>query len=168
MNTAPRDQPRSGRASLQMSDTEVTAFLTQMRRAQVGTVNRDGSVHLVPMAYMIWEGMLGLWTDPGSQKVANLRRDPRLTCLVECGASFEELTAVQIRGRAEIVADETTSQHAGELLFARTRPGGLDDQLRAEVKALAPQRVLVIVHAEIVLSWDHRKLGSVGHQQIGH
>lgn len=159
----PRD-----RSSLQMSDVEIATFLGQMTRVHVGTVNRDGSVHLVPMAYLIWQEMVALWTDPHSQKVANLRRDPRLTCLVEHGARFEALAAVQIRGRAEIITDEHTSRKAGEMLFTRTRPGGLDDHLRAEVNALASQRVLVVVHPKTVLSWDHRKLSGVDHLEIGH
>ena len=100
---------------------EVAAFLEASRRVQVATINPDGTPHVVPMSYVVIDGLLTIWTDPRSRKVVNLRRDPRITCLVEDGTTFAELRAVQLYGRAEFGEDRETSlrDRAG---VVRTRP----------------------------------------------
>lgn len=157
----------SARASLRMDPHEIACYLEAMRRVQVATLNRDGSAHLVPMSYLVRNGEIGLWTDPGSRKVANLRRDPRITVLIEDGAQATDYRGLQVRGRAEIVDDPVQVLQAGEALYARSRPNGLDDQTRAQVAALVPLRVLVVVHGETTISWDHAKMSSGGLREIG-
>jgi len=157
-----------GRAALQMSDAEVDEFLASGQRVQVATVDRKGGIDLVPMSYLFWDGCLALWTDPQSRKVRNLRRNPQVTCLVEAGESFEEFRAVQIRGWAEVIEDPEASRQAGELLFGRYQPPPLSDEARATAALMALQRVLVVVHPDRIVSWDHRKLAGAGHVDIGH
>lgn len=157
----------STRNSLRMDAGEVARYLQAMRRVEVATLNPDGSVHLVPMSYLLWDGEIGLWTDPGSRKVANLRRDPRITVLIEDGEQVTEFRGLQVRGRAEIFDDPDLVRRAGEALFGRYRPAGLDDDTRAQVASLAPVRVLVVVHGESIISWDHAKLASGGLEEIG-
>src|SRR5580765_7381974 len=94
-----------GRAAMRMTDEEVAAFLDEGRRVHVATHGPGESMHLVPLSYVMIDGNLTLWTDGDSQKVTNLRRDPRVTCLVETGERFEVMRAVQIQGRAEVVDD---------------------------------------------------------------
>src|SRR5262245_63288970 len=125
---------------LRMSDDEVRGLLDECRRMQMATLNPDGTSHLVPMAYMWFDGHLALWTDPASRKVQNLRRDPLITCLVETGDLFDELRAEQLVGRAEIVDGPEGSIRAGEILTTRYR-GPLDDASRAYVASVAPSRV---------------------------
>ena len=156
----------SQRELMAMSEDEVAAFLSERRRADLGTINADGTPHLVPMSYVIVEGLLTVWTDPRSRKVVNLRRDPRITCLIEDGATFAEMRAVQLSGRAEITTDAESSRRVGLALFERAA-GKLDDDLRATVAALVPDRVGVTVHPERVVSWDHRKLDGVRPSEIG-
>ena len=147
----------SQRELMAMSDDEVLTFLSEKRRAHVGSINADGTPHLVPMSYVLIDGLLTVWTDPRSRKVVNLRRDPRMTCLVEDGATFAEMRAVQLSGRAEITPDAEGSLLVGLALFERAA-GYLDDDLRATVAALVPERVV---------SWDHRKLEGVRPSEIG-
>lgn len=160
--------PSPGRRALAMTEDEVAAFLAAGRRAQVATVDATGLVDLVPMSYLLWDGRLALWTDPASRKVRNLRANPAITCLVEVGESFEEFRAVQLRGTAELLEDAASCRRAGELLFGRYQPGGLSDDARAAAAALAPQRVVIVVHPERVLSWDHRKQAGLSAADIGH
>jgi PPOX class probable F420-dependent enzyme len=156
----------SQRDLMAMSEDEIAAFLSEKRRAHVGTINADGSPHLVPMSYVLIDGLLTIWTDPRSRKVRNLRRDPRMTCLVEDGATFAEMRAVQLSGHVEITPDADGSLRVGLALFERAA-GSLDDDLRATVAGLVPERVGVTVHPERVVSWDHRKLEGVRPSEIG-
>ena len=157
----------SERDFLRMTDDEVWSHLGECNRAQVATILPDGRPHVVPLAYMIFEDHLCFWTDPSSQKVLNLRRDPRVTVLVECGDDFAEFRAVQIFGDVDLIDDLDTSRRAGEALFARSR-GELDDQLRSYAAMLAAQRVVVKVKPQRVVSWDHRKMAGVAPAEIGH
>jgi PPOX class probable F420-dependent enzyme len=154
------------RAQLVMSDDEVAAFLEEGRRAHIATLDADGMPHLVPLSYVVVDGLVTLWTDPKSRKVRNLRRDPRISCLVEAGATFPEFRAVQLKGRAVVADDADTVIRAGVALFERSR-GPLSDEVKAYVASLAPQRVAVFVHPETVVSWDHRKVPGLRPDQTG-
>ena len=156
----------SQRDRLTMEPHEVLAFLNEGERAHVATINWDGTPHLVPMSYVVLDGYLTIWTDPQSRKITNLRRDRRITCLVESGATFPEMRAVQLSGWAELSEDADSSRKVGLALFERAR-GELTDEMRAAVDSLVPARIAVTVHADRVISWDHRKLPTVRPDEIG-
>jgi PPOX class probable F420-dependent enzyme len=151
---------------LSMSDGEVSAFLGGERRAHVATINADGTPHVVPLSYVLIDGLLTFWTDPRSRKVANLRRDARMTCLVEAGLHFKEFRAVQLTGRTELGEDRTTSEGVGLALFERAN-GHLTDELRAAVTALVSERIALTLHPDRVVTWDHRKLSDLDPSEIG-
>jgi hypothetical protein len=89
-----------------------------------------------------------------------------MTCLVEAGAVFAEMRAVQLAGRAELGEDHDTSLRVGLALFERAN-GQLTDELRAVVAGLVDDRVALILNVERTVSWDHRKLPQVRPGQIG-
>jgi PPOX class probable F420-dependent enzyme len=151
---------------LAMSDDEVAEFLRQERRGHVGTINVDGTPHVVPLSYVVLDGRLTFWTDPRSKKVANLRRDPRMTCLVEAGTEFAEFRAVQLSGRAELGEDHDASMRVGLALFERAS-GELTDDLRAVVAGMVLERIGITLHPDRVVTWDHRKLPGVRATEIG-
>lgn len=156
------------RDTLRMTDDEVTELLDEGRRVQFASHNRDGSIHLVPMTYAVIDGRLAVWTDPASRKVANVRSDPRVSCLVELGEEFASFRAVQIVGSASLVDDPAGSLAIGEALFARSLDGVLTDETRAYLSSLVSERVGVVVHPDRVVSWDHRKLAGARPDQVGH
>ena len=150
----------SRRDQIRMNDEEIRAFLEQERTLQVATIDHDGFPHLVAMWYVLINDEVVFWTYARSQKAVNLRRDPRLTCLVEAGVQYQELRGVQIKGRAVISDDLETVQRVGETIFERYT-GPLNENTRQMVAAQAPKRVIVFVKPMEVVSWDHRKLGGV-------
>ena len=149
-----------------MSNDEVVAFLDGERRAHVATINADGSPHVVPLSYVVIDGLLTFWTDPRSRKVANLRRDARMTCLVEAGDRFEEFRAVQLSGRVELGEDRVTSERVGLALFERAS-GQLTERERAAVAALVDERIALTLHPDRVVTWDHRKVSDLDASKIG-
>jgi PPOX class probable F420-dependent enzyme len=150
----------SRRDQIRMNDEEIHAFLEQERTLQVATIDHDGFPHLVAMWYVLINDEVVFWTYARSQKAVNLRRDPRLTCLVEAGEKYQELRGVQIKGRAVISDDLETVQRVGEAIFGRYT-GPLNENTRQMVAAQAPKRVIVFVKPVEIVSWDHRKLGGV-------
>jgi PPOX class probable F420-dependent enzyme len=95
----------SRRDQIMMAPDEIEAFLDTERTLQVASINRDGTPHLVAMWYARHDGDIAFWTYSKSQKVVNVRRDPRLTVMVESGDAYEELKGVTIYGHARIVED---------------------------------------------------------------
>ena len=148
----------SRRNLIRMNDEEIRAFLEEQRTLQVATIDHDGWPHLIAMWYVLIHDQVVFWTYAKSQKIVNLRRDDRLTCLVEAGERYDELRGVQIKGRAIISDDRETVQRVGEAIWERYT-GPLNDTTRQMVAAQAAKRVVISVKSVEIVSWDHRKLG---------
>src|SRR5579871_3453658 len=159
MNSGQGEEYMSRRDLIRMNDEEIRTILEEQRILQVATIDHDGWPHLVAMWYAVIDGQVVFWTYAKSQKAVNLRRDDRLTCLVETGEAYNELRGVQIKGRAKLVNDRETVQRIAEIIYPRYTGGTLNDVTRQMIAAQAPKRVLVYVEPVEVASWDHRKLG---------
>ncbi len=146
------------RAAIKMTPEEVDAFLHERRPMSMCTINHDGTIHAVAMWYGFLEGSVAVETKTKAQKVQNLRRDPRITCLFEDGDYYEELRGVELVGRAEFVDDPERMFSLGVDLFERYY-GEYTEQLRPFVETMLHKRVVVKVVVDRVVSWDHRKIG---------
>jgi PPOX class probable F420-dependent enzyme len=153
---------RSGRASVAMSDEEVLDYLSASMKVQVATIGRDGSPHLTTLFYVLHEGRIAFWTYATSQKVKNLERDSRITCLVETGTDYFELAGVSVQGLAEIVRDEDRIREIGTAV-THAMSGGADlgDLGRDIVEKQVRKRVAILVTPTKVASWDHRKMSAL-------
>lgn len=149
----------SSRRSVQMSESEVAEFLAGNRKVQVATVGAHGEPHLTTLFYVMQDDRLAFWTYGASQKVVNLRRDPRITCLVEDGEEYLELRGVTLRGTARILDSYDEIRSLGAEV-ARRMAGNVDlGELGEEiVEQQAHKRVGIVVEPDRVASWDHRKM----------
>lgn len=156
-HATPGAQGRGRRDQIKMTPAEIADFLHGRHHMSVATFGPDGRVHLVAMWYGFLDEDPALWTYARSQKVVNLRRDPRITCLVEAGDAYDELRGVELVGQAEIVEDPDTVVALGADVFARYS-GPIDDAQRETMVRSSAKRVAVRIRAERTVSWDHRKL----------
>ena len=151
-----------GREKVKMSDREVADFLAEKVKVQVATAGKDGAPHLTTLFYVVRDGLVAFWTYGRSQKIRNLERDPRITCLVEDGDDYFELRGVSITGKAELVRDPERIFEIGSAVATRmvgaTSFEELGDLGRAEVERQAQKRIAVIVHPDHVATWDHSKM----------
>jgi nitroimidazol reductase NimA-like FMN-containing flavoprotein (pyridoxamine 5'-phosphate oxidase superfamily) len=113
------------------------------------------------MWYVLDGDQLAFWTYGKSQKIVNLRRDPRITALVATGEKYEELRGVSVAGTAEIVDDPEDVLAFGEKVFERYWGPITDDSVREGVRVMGSKRVLIRINADKIVSWDHTKLGGV-------
>lgn len=143
---------------IKMTQEEIDEFLQGRRSMSIATMNHDGSIHLVAMWYGFLEGAVAIETKAKSQKVLNLRRDPRMSALVEDGESYEELRGVELVGRGEIVDDPERMFQLGISVFERYQGGEYTEEMRPFVEVMLNKRVVVKLHVDRVVSWDHRKL----------
>jgi PPOX class probable F420-dependent enzyme len=148
----------SQRAQIVMTEAEIAEFLDRSRTMTVATVGPGGVPHLVAMWYAVVEGDIWIETKAKSQKVANIRRDKRVTCLVEDGDSYDVLRGVSIEGDAVIVTDPDQLHRLGVAVYERYQ-GPYTEELRPAVAAMMNKRVGVRIRAIRTRSWDHRKLG---------
>jgi PPOX class probable F420-dependent enzyme len=154
----------SGRGSVQMTEAEIEEFLTDNMKVQVATIGPDGMPHLTTLFYVVEDGRLAFWTYGASQKVVNLRRDPRISCLVEDGDDYFELRGVSIRGTARLIEEyddiralgtKVAKQMAGAGSGQQGDLGDFGDEI---VEKQARKRVGIVVEPQKVASWDHAKM----------
>jgi PPOX class probable F420-dependent enzyme len=152
----------SSRDAVRMDDGEVAAFLAENLKVQVATTGRDGVPHLTTLFYVVDDGRIAFWTYGSSQKIRNLERDPRLSCLVEDGTDYFELRGVSITGKAELVRDPDRIRAIGSAVATRMVGVASFEELgevgRTQVERQVAKRVGVVVHPEHVASWDHHKM----------
>jgi PPOX class probable F420-dependent enzyme len=143
---------------IKMTPDEVEAFLHESRTMSMATINHDGSIHVVAMWYGFIEGAIAVETKRKSQKVQNIRRDPRLTVMMEAGTRYEELRGVELVGTGEIVDDPDRLWELGVSVFERHQ-GPYTEEMKPFVEVMLNNRVAVKLNVERTVSWDHRKLG---------
>jgi PPOX class probable F420-dependent enzyme len=143
---------------IKMTSAEVDAFLAERHSMTMSTISRDGSIHSVAMWYGFLEGAVAFETKAKAQKVTNLRRDPRLTCLVEAGESYDQLRGVSLVGTGEIIDDPDRMWELGVSVFERYN-APYTEELKPFVEAMLNKRVVVKLNVDKTITWDHRKLG---------
>ena len=146
------------RTQITMTDAETTTFLERSRIANLATLGRDGTPHLVAMWYGLIDGEIWFETKAKSQKAVNLRRDPRLTVLIEDGHTYDTLRGVSIEGHAEIVDDAESISKVGISVWERYT-GPYSEEVKPLVDQMMNKRIAVRVAVDRVRSWDHRKPG---------
>jgi len=147
------------RATIELTAEERQAYVPSAPTIHLCTNGKDGYPHVVPMWFAA-DGDRTVWmtTYRKSQKVLNIRRNPKVTLLVESGVTYDTLKGVMIRGHAEIIDDSDAVVQVLKRVHAKSTgsfPEGIDEALRAQ----AVKRVVIKVNAVRVSSWDHRKLG---------
>ncbi len=149
----------SRRDQIRMSSDEVDTFLHETHTMTVATIGPTGHPHLVAMWYGFLDGAPAFWTFAKSQKIVNLRRDTRITCLVEEGDKYSELRGVELVGTGTIIDDRDKILEVGLSTGERhTGAPARGADARPFFEAQVAKRLAVRVNVERVVSWDHRKL----------
>ena len=146
------------RAQIVMSHDEVVEFLHQQRSSTVATYGPQGQIHLVGMWYAVMDDTIWIETKSKSQKAVNLRRDPRMSFLVEGGHTYDQLRGVAMEGTGVVIDDSDVVWVVCRNVFERYN-GPYSDEVKPFVEVMMHKRVAVKVEPTRVRSWDHRKLG---------
>lgn len=146
------------RAQITMTDEEISSFIARSRTATMATIGPSGVPHLVAMWFAVIDGQVWFETKAKSQKAQNLRRDPRMTVMLEAGMTYDTLRGVSLEGQGVIVDDADALWQVGVNLWERYT-GPYSEEMRPFVEQMLNKRVAVRVDTDRVRSWDHRKLG---------
>lgn len=151
-----------------LTQEEVDERLARVTVARIGTIRRDGTIHLTPV-WFLWQperGRFVLSFGSGRLHVKNLRRNPSITLLIDEDPRPERgldagAWAVAVRGTAELVDDD-------EDLISEVARGLLGKALGEEEvekphvqeymrQARAEGRTTALVTPESWLTWDYNK-----------
>ncbi|MFZ9986947.1 MAG: pyridoxamine 5'-phosphate oxidase family protein [Candidatus Nanopelagicales bacterium] len=150
----------SRRDEIAMDEDEIRAFLASARTMILTTIGPDGVPDPVAMWFVLRDGQIWMRTYAKSQKVSNVRRDPRVAVLVESGDRYAELKGVQISGRLELSDDIDVICDIAAALLVKYE--GLDpqyvDATKEAYRPTAVKQVAMRLVPERTVSWDHAKL----------
>jgi len=146
------------RKQIEMSHDEIVEYLERSRTAVMVTNGPSGHPHAVAMWYAVVDGAIWFETKAKSQKAVNLRRDPKITVLIEDGYTYDTLRGVSLEGTAEIVDDADALWSVGVSVWERYN-GPYTDEMKPLVEYMLLNRIAVRVDVTRMRSWDHRKLG---------
>jgi general stress protein 26 len=150
----------SRREEIKMTPEEIKSFLEAELTAHVASMGQNGRPHLVPVYYVTRGEKLATWTYAKSQKVANLRRLPQATVLVESGQAYNELRGVSMECDVEIVEDiEQITMIGQEVTVRMTENDDVAASASQFIRAQAAKRVGLVFTPTNIVSWDHAKLG---------
>jgi PPOX class probable F420-dependent enzyme len=144
-----------------MTEAEIADFIGGRRSMIVATLDKGGAPHQTVLWFGVKDGRYLFETYGTSQKVVNLRRDPRISLLWEAGEVYNELRGVSAQGRAEIIDREPDLGDLMRVCIQRNSPQLSGEALEKHVAFMVQKRVIVAVRPEKILSWDHRKLAAL-------
>ena len=148
------------RASISMSDSEIAAYLEEQTILNIASIGPTGHPHMVAMWYVVMDEKVTFWTFGKSQKIVNLRRDNKITGLVESGDTYDQLKGLELVGSATIVEDYDTVLAIGKAVGLKYNgDGAISDAALPFLEAQAKKRLGIQINVEQIVSWDHTKIG---------
>lgn len=132
-----------------LEDAHIQQFLATKDVVVLATVQADGSPLAAPMWFLHRRDTLTMISEVDTQKVRNLRRDPR-ACVVADGGTRSNNQSVIILGRAEFLTGSPERQALVEALLEKYHP---DLRHRWGGGVMPPDRVMFRIVAQKVRSW---------------
>lgn len=109
--------------------------------AQIAYAGLDESPRAVPVGYLLREGTFVFFTIPSSDKVAALRRDPRIALTIDV---YPPPCCLLVRGSAELREEDGVPDEYLEASF-RTMPEDQHAGFEQGVRALYDSMVRVVI-----------------------
>ncbi len=135
-----------------MTPEEMASFLARPLIAKLCTHNPDGSIHAVPIWFRYANGEILLGTQEMTQKVQNVKRDNRVTVLVDTAEPAPG--GVIMTGTAELDYDDVIPTRVS--IFAKYMDAEAASALAARL-AKQWQPVIIRIKPERVVTFDYSK-----------
>ncbi len=132
-----------------LQDERIQRFLATKEVVVLATVQADGSPLAMPVWFLHSPQALTMISQAATQKVRNLRRDPRVCVVVEAGG-LSTARGVIIQGRAEFLPESEERRMLAGAFLKKYQP-----ELRRlwGGDAMPPDRVMFRIVPERVRSW---------------
>lgn len=130
-------------------DPRIQRFLATKQVVVLATVGPDGAPLATPMWFLHDASTLTLISVEATQKVRNLRRDPRLYVVAESGTRGD-VRGVAVRARAEFLPESPERRALAARLLDKYHP---DLEGLWGGRAMPPNRVMFRIAPERVHPW---------------
>ena len=147
--------------SIRLSRAEAWAVLAEGHTGIFTSLRADGVPIALPVWFVALDERIYLDAVTRTKKVGRIRRDPRVSFLVESGDRWAELRGVHLTGRAAVLVDPVVEARARELMgakyagFAGDRPA-MPEATRAHYEA--EHLMIEMVPDERILSFDNARI----------
>ena len=140
-----------------LTEEEIDTLMGSCPHCRIATIGPGTDINLTPMTFGWANGRVYIFGR--GQKVANLRRNPTATVLVDVGDSWQSLQGVMLRGSARVLED-SSAEAADQGLEAAQANLGQKHALGKPYQATASgkSRRWIVFEAESIVSWDNSKL----------
>jgi PPOX class probable F420-dependent enzyme len=132
-----------------LDDTSVQGFLATKEVAVLATLQADGAPLAMPMWFLHAPAALTMISVADTQKVRNLRRDPRVSVVAEAVSGSGAIRGVTVQGRAEFLPDGPERRALVDRFHEKYR--GLEKLWGG--KAMPANRVMFRIVPSRVRSW---------------
>jgi PPOX class probable F420-dependent enzyme len=132
-----------------LDDTSIQGFLATKEVAVLATLQADGAPLAMPMWFLHAPSALTMISVADTQKVRNLRRDPRVSVVAEAVSGGGEIRGVTVQGRAEFLLDSPERRALVDRFHEKYR--GLEKLWGG--KAMPANRVMFRIVPSRVRSW---------------
>jgi PPOX class probable F420-dependent enzyme len=133
-----------------LDDARIQRFLATRDVVLLATVQADGAPLAMPMWFLHDPSTLTMISVDGTQKVRNLRRDPRVCVVAGGGRGGGDLRGVAVQGRAEFLSDGSERRVLAERFVDKYSP---HLERRWGRRAMPPDRVMFRIVPARVRSW---------------
>lgn len=147
--------------SIRLSPDEAWARIAEAHTGILTSLRRDGVPVSLPVWFVVLDRRIYVSGPASTRKFARVRRDPRVSFLVESGTRWAELDGVHVTGQARLVDDPALLARVSEALDAkyaryRTPREEMPDPTRERYETAVA--TIVIVPDDRILSWDNARL----------
>lgn len=152
---------------LALDDAQIEEIMTTSWNCRIATIGPGSRINLTPM----WFGWAGgrVYIYGRGQKVANLRRDPTCTIIVDRNEKFPELQAIMMQGTGRVLEDADAENADPYLADARAQMGSkyngghgqpaVADPPPNSATARGRNGRWMVFEADSQVTWDNFKLG---------
>jgi nitroimidazol reductase NimA-like FMN-containing flavoprotein (pyridoxamine 5'-phosphate oxidase superfamily) len=147
--------------SVRLTDDEAWAVLAASHTGILTSLRRDGVPIALPLWFVVLDWHIYVSGPASARRVGRIRRDPRVSFLVESGERWAELRAVHVTGRARVVTEPDVLARVADALDAKYRafrtpravmPAATRGHYEVQLATIE------ITPDERILSWDNARL----------
>ena len=135
-----------------LNEEEVKALLNQELVARLGSLNPDGSIHLMPVWFKYEDGDILIGTEEHTRKAKNVKRNKNVSLLID--SHERPYKGVLIYGQAQLDHDDAIGKRIS--ILARHIPADIAQRMGANLAS--PFALITIrIKPQRIISYDDAK-----------
>ena len=135
-----------------LTEEEITIFLHQPLIAKLGTLNDDGTIHIVPVVFKYEKGEFFLGAQSANRRIKNIQRTPKVTLLID-EPTFP-FKAVLVYGEAFLDHEDVLQKRF--TILEKYNPREQATQM-AEGLCAKWESVIIRIRPDRIISFDYAK-----------